>query len=58
MMKEEAERAGVDNPRAYFSIANGKANLAPPPEKAVWRRLVSVPLDNRPQPGFVAIMSV
>jgi hypothetical protein len=46
MTKDEAERAGVDNHRSYFSVTNGKSNLAPPSEKAVWRRFISVPLGN------------
>jgi AAA domain len=48
MSKEEAEAAGVDEGqrRAYFRVDNGKANLAPPMEKAKWLKFVSVPLAN------------
>jgi hypothetical protein len=48
MSKEEAEAAGVEERyrRAHFRIDNGKANLAPPMEKAEWRKFVSVPLGN------------
>ncbi len=45
MSKEEAERAGVEEPRLHFRADNGKANLAPP-EKTSWFRLVSVSLGN------------
>ncbi|MCC2651912.1 MAG: hypothetical protein K0Q60_2075, partial [Microvirga sp.] len=54
MTKDEAEKAGIkDEPRFYFRLDNGKANLAPPPERSTWHRLVSVPLGNeRPdRPG-------
>jgi hypothetical protein len=46
MTSEEAEKAGVERHRSYFRIDNGKSNLAPPPEKSEWRKLVSVDLDN------------
>lgn len=46
MTKEEGERAGVENHRAYFRVDNGKANLAPPAEGSTWRRFVSVDLGN------------
>jgi hypothetical protein len=46
MTSEEGEKAGVDRHRSYFRIDNGKANLAPPPEKSEWRKFVSVDLDN------------
>jgi hypothetical protein len=46
MTKEEGEKIGVDNPRAYFRCENGKANLAPPPDKATWYHLKSVSLGN------------
>jgi hypothetical protein len=46
MTREEGEKAGVERHRSYFRIDNGKANLAPPPEKSEWRRFVSVDLDN------------
>ncbi len=46
MSRKEGEAAQVDNPRSYFSVVSGKANLAPPPEKIAWRRLVGVSLGN------------
>lgn len=46
MTKEEAEKAGVPNHRAFFRVDNGKANLAPPPETTEWRHIVSVSLGN------------
>jgi hypothetical protein len=46
MTKEEGEKAGVEKHRSYFRIDNGKANLAPPPDKSEWRKFVSVDLDN------------
>jgi hypothetical protein len=48
MSKEEAERAGVDRPRAYFRVDNGKANLSPPPEKTAWFNFIGVDLENSP----------
>lgn len=51
MTKDEAERADVENPRAYFRVDNGKASMAPPPDKAVWYHLTSVPLDNGDTPA-------
>ncbi|HTJ58246.1 MAG TPA: AAA family ATPase [Devosiaceae bacterium] len=52
MTKEEAERAGVDNPRLYFRTLNDKANLTPPSERSDWYRLVGVDLGNGGQrPG-------
>ena len=45
MSKDEAERAGIEDPKAYFRAETGKANLAPP-EKADWFKLTSVSLDN------------
>ena len=46
MSEKEAEQLGIDNRRLYFRVDNDKANLAPPAEKAVWRRLVSVGIGN------------
>jgi hypothetical protein len=48
MSKDEAERAGIEEKhrRHHFRVTNGKANLAPPPDKSLWRQLVSVPLGN------------
>jgi hypothetical protein len=46
MSKEQGEKAAVDNHRLFFNVSNGKANLAPPPDKADWYRLIGVPLGN------------
>lgn len=46
MNKEEAEKFGIeDNPASYFRVSMGKANLAPP-ERAEWRRMISIALHN------------
>lgn len=45
MQPGEAERFGVEDAASYFRVAVGKANLAPP-DKATWRKMVSVPLGN------------
>jgi hypothetical protein len=48
MSEDEATSSGV--PRAdrfqYFRVTNGKSNLIPRSEHAVWRRLVSQAMDN------------
>jgi hypothetical protein len=48
MTKEEARDAGIDKRSAwrYVRVDNGKANMAPPPERADWYTLASVPLGN------------
>ena len=46
MTKEEAERAEVKRPRTYFRADNGKANLAPPPDRSEWFHIASVSLEN------------
>jgi hypothetical protein len=48
MSKEEAGKAGIEIDRRRFLFRSdiGKANLAPPSEKAVWHNLASVPLGN------------
>lgn len=46
MSKDEAERAGLSSHRGYFRVDNGKANLAPPPDKSDWFHLRSVSLNN------------
>jgi AAA domain len=46
MTTDEASRAGVRNPRLFFRVDNGKANLAPPAESSTWREIVSVSLGN------------
>lgn len=53
MSKEEAEKAGVENPRAYFRVDNGKASMAPPPDKSAWRKFTSVDLGNGDSVGVV-----
>ncbi|MFB0493628.1 hypothetical protein ABIE45_006284 [Methylobacterium sp. OAE515] len=51
MTKDQAEKAGLVTPRGYFRADNGKANLAPPPDRTDWFRLASVPLGNGPDGG-------
>ncbi len=51
MTKEQAERAGLPSHRGHFRADNGKANLAPPPDRSEWFRLASVPLGNGPGGG-------
>jgi hypothetical protein len=48
MSPEQASEAGVPpgDRYSYFSVARGKANLAPMSGHMEWRRLVSVPLGN------------
>ena len=46
MSKKEAERAGITNPRSYFSLISAKYNLIAPPENADWYQLVGEFLDN------------
>ena len=48
MSKDEAEKAGIEvgRRRFFFRSDIGKANLAPPSDKAVWHNLASVPLGN------------
>ena len=48
MTTEEADRVGIPaNERTrHFRVDDGKANMARPPELAVWRRLQSVDLGN------------
>jgi hypothetical protein len=47
MSAAEAAQAGITgNPRLYFSVENGKGNLAPPAEAREWFKLTSVPLGN------------
>lgn len=48
MTKEQADRAGLPTNRGYFRADNGKANLAPPPERSEWFHLVPVDLGNGP----------
>ncbi len=47
MTPEEAKPLGVEREAwRYSRIAGSKENYAPPPDKATWFRLESVPLDN------------
>ncbi|AZO79613.1 MULTISPECIES: AAA family ATPase [unclassified Bosea (in: a-proteobacteria)] len=48
MSKEEAERAGIEegHRRLHFRVDDGKANMAPPMERASWFKMVSVGLGN------------
>lgn len=47
MSTEEAEKYGLgEERRRYFFLAPGKANLVPPMDKRVWRKLESVDLGN------------
>jgi hypothetical protein len=48
MSKDEAEKVGVEVERKgyFFRSDIGKANLAPPSDKATWFRLTSVPIGN------------
>jgi hypothetical protein len=51
MSENEAANAGVEARREYFKVTNGKANLAPPPDRASWYHLVGVDLGNGPIGG-------
>ena len=62
MTREEAGRAGVEKPRGYFRVDNGKANLAPPPDASEWFMLKSVSLGNGgdnpfDEPDYVAVVT-
>lgn len=48
MSKDEAEKMGIDplEARSLFRVDDGKANLAPPADKTVWRRMEGVQLTN------------
>jgi hypothetical protein len=60
MSKDEAVKSGidVDRRRFFFRSDIGKANLAPPSEKAAWYNLASVPLGNGDPPGGGDIVGV
>ncbi|MBX4993846.1 hypothetical protein ABID08_006536 [Rhizobium binae] len=45
MTHAEAEKAGVEDPRAYFRLDHGKVNMIAS-GRSQWRRFVSVPLGN------------
>jgi hypothetical protein len=51
MTKQEAENAGVEQAWRYFRLDNGKASMAPPPERAEWYRLATVNLANGDEVG-------
>jgi hypothetical protein len=51
MSDREGKAAGITERWSIFRVDSGKANLAPPPDKSVWRRKISVPLGNE-QPGL------
>lgn len=46
MIGAEAEKLGVDEPWRYLRVAGTKANYAPPLDRSVWFKLVSVALGN------------
>lgn len=53
MSKDEAERLSVEpeHRRLHFRVDDGKANMAPPMDRAVWRKLVGVGLGNGNETG-------
>jgi AAA domain-containing protein len=51
MTREEAEKAGVEGHRQYFSAHVDKNNLAPSAEMRDWYKLISVDLENNPFGG-------
>jgi hypothetical protein len=54
MTEDEAARAGVDFRRSHVRLDSGaKSNLAKPPEKASWLKLISVDLGNGDEVGVV-----
>jgi hypothetical protein len=46
LSKEDAAKLGLEHPRRYFRVTDGKLNLWLPPEAGVWRKLESVKLGN------------
>jgi hypothetical protein len=46
MTKEEAERAGLDDPHGYFRLDFGKTNMTARTSSSEWRRFASVSLGN------------
>jgi AAA domain len=46
MAHDEAARAGVEKPRSFFRVDNGKANLSSAGEKADWYQLVGIEIGN------------
>lgn len=62
MSPDEADKAGIapTDRRRFFRVDDGKANMAPPMERADWRELVSVGLDNADDTGpedFVGVVA-
>ena len=59
MSAQEAEDAGLEKATAWrhFRVDNGKASMAPPPEKAYWYRLASVALNNGDDVGVATTWS-
>lgn len=59
MTDDEAARAGLDSPKGYFQVVDGKANLAPPVDRAVWRKMEGIALGNGaglyPEGDFVGV---
>jgi AAA domain len=53
MTKQEAEDAGIEDAWRHFRVDDGKASMAPPPEKANWYKLTSVALGNGDNVGAV-----
>jgi hypothetical protein len=46
MTEEDARKLNIKDHWRYSQVASVKANFAPPPEQAVWFRIVSVDLNN------------
>jgi len=61
MSEDDAARVGLESPHGYFQVVMGKANLAPKPEQAVWRKMESVTLGNGsglyPEGDFVGVVT-
>ncbi|MEM9435301.1 MAG: helicase RepA family protein [Pseudomonadota bacterium] len=61
MTPEEAQRLGLHAHLGYFRVEDGKANLAPPADKAKWREITNVSLGNEtiehPEGDWVGVVS-
>jgi AAA domain len=53
MSADDATHAGVESPRSFFRVQNGKSNMSPPLEDSEWYRLQSVDLGNGDSVGVV-----
>lgn len=53
MTQKQAQAAGEESHRGFFSVIDDKNNLAPPAEKAEWFKLESVTLANDDKVGVV-----